>query len=983
MPDATTAEPSGASADVSAVPPVAATPDPSSTAEGDGSDAASHVPDSPRTENVLTALAVLVPFVFFFLAPPLSSSGLWDPHELNVADLARRIGVNIFGASALALSGADNSLPHLNDLGRPELPFTSVALGFKLFGLHEWAGRIPLATWGLAGVVATYGFVSRIFDKRAGLYAALVLTTMPSYFVQARTILGDVVAMSAFAMAFGGLLVATFDKDDDGPTSFGRRLPWLALGALGLVSGFYSRGFLLGVAVPAGAVGLSWVVTLVATDAAPLWPILGIGWIVRMVTAPSDGSEGAGARRDRSGDLVGRTSLGLGILGLFLAMSALETGSKSNLNMFLGAMAKTPSKYPTFDVAIGHLGHSLAPWSALVPVGVGRLFIAPKGVEGPRFDRESAGRAALLLGASVAFVAYGFVASHTEFFVFLAPAVLAAICGVTIRDFERGAHASVAFGVIAGVFLGLFHHDFHEMPEKAYQPFGIANATFPEGFKDRALLLWTVVLVGVAGLAFLTWVERDSKREPFDPKRYKSMLDSLRTAWDGLLALGYFAVVAGASCAAAVLFVGLQTKAKWLPTLSLPIRDAILNAWWATAVVPIAVIFGIAFACDLWIWTTARARPFSAASFTRGFEPIEDLFARLRSPDFAAERGVVAVILLPLMLLAVPGITFGILVKAGTKPAISAAFAVPSGVVTFILLGALGDLLRGSRAALFALAGTVGGAVLSVGYYPALANQLSPKEVFETYQKVRTGNEPLGLLGVGSRSAAYYAGGEPPSFVDARPAYDWLMGGGGARRFLVVKSEELPKLNSFFRNDAQPKANLPVIDARSSQILLVASDLAGSANRNPLDKVVLAAVPHLQHKLDVNMDDKLMVLGFDLIDASGKSVDVVAPGRKYRMKTVYKVLAPVGSEWEAFIHIDGFKKRHNGDHKPVNGKYPMTLWQKDDIVMDDHEFALEPNFTPGNYSIFFGLFVGESRMKVKSGPSDGDNRVNGGTLRVQ
>ena len=56
--------------------------------------------------------------------------------------------------------------------------------------------------------------------------------------------------VSAFAMAFGGLLVATFDKDDDGPTSFGRRLPWLALGALGLVSGFYSRGFLLGVAVP-------------------------------------------------------------------------------------------------------------------------------------------------------------------------------------------------------------------------------------------------------------------------------------------------------------------------------------------------------------------------------------------------------------------------------------------------------------------------------------------------------------------------------------------------------------------------------------------------------------------------------------------------------------------------------------------------------------------------------------------------------------
>jgi hypothetical protein len=33
--------------------------------------------------------------------------------------------------------------------------------------------------------------------------------------------------------------------------------------------------------------------------------------------------------------------------------------------------------------------------------------------------------------------------------------------------------------------------------------------------------------------------------------------------------------------------------------------------------------------------------------------------------------------------------------------------------------------------------------------------------------------------------------------------------------------------------------------------------------------------------------------------------------------------------------------------------------------------------------LFFGLFVGESRLKVKSGPSDGENRVNGGALRVQ
>ena len=125
------------------------------------------------------------------------------------------------------------------------------------------------------------------------------------------------------------------------------------------------------------------------------------------------------------------------------------------------------------------------------------------------------------------------------------------------------------------------------------------------------------------------------------------------------------------------------------------------------------------------------------------------------------------------------------------------------------------------------------------------------------------------------------------------------------------------------------------------------------------------------------------MLGFDIIDTTGKLVDHVAPGKKYHMRTYFKVLTGVQSEWEMFIHIDGFHRRHNGDHKVCEGKYPMSLWLKDDIVMDDHEFTLEPNFSPGPYTLYFGLFVGETRLKVKSGPTDGENRVNGGALSVQ
>src|SRR5258708_6294233 len=199
-----------------------------------------------------------------------------------------------------------------------------------------------------------------------------------------------------------------------------------------------------------------------------------------------------------------------------------------------------------------------------------------------------------------------------------------------------------------------------------------------------------------------------------------------------------------------------------------------------------------------------------------------------------------------------------------------------------------------------------------------------------------------------------------------------------------MKAEELPKLNQLWREHAEPRANLPVVDARSSQILLAASVLSpDEKNENPLSSIVLTAPPRPQRRLDVNMEDKLEVIGIDLLDDRGRAVEGVNPGRTYHMKTYYKVLAPVTTEWEAFIHIDGYHRRHNGDHKPMNGKYPMSLWLPDDLLVDDHEFKLEPNFTPGTYEIYFGLFVGDTRLKVKSGPSDGDNRINGGVLHVQ
>jgi 4-amino-4-deoxy-L-arabinose transferase-like glycosyltransferase len=905
------------------------------------------------------ALASAMPLLFFFLLPPLTRSGLWDPYELNVADLARRVALNLHGATNLRLEGADNSLPHLNDLGRPQLPFTSIALGFKLFGLHEWAGRMPLAVWGLLGVLATFAWVSRLFDRRTGLYAAVVLTTTPLYFVQARSMLGDVCTMAGLTMAFGGLAVAAFDRDEGGPTAPIKRLVWLGMGALGLAVGYFSRGGLLGAGVPLLSVGLAWAVARLS----------------------------ASRKEDLFGDAMGAVSLAGGAALAAMAARVIAGPDTKDLSMWVGALLHFPAKYPTFDFYLGAIGHSMAPWSAFLPFALARLLVSPVDRPGPLLERESLARLAVVLGGTVAVVAHGYLAARTELIAFTGPAICAVACAVAIRDLERGANASVAIALGTLVLAAVLHHDFHELPEKAYQAFGIAGATFPESFKAPALNLWWVVLGGFALCAFFTWVERDSDRKPFHAPNYSAIVRAIREAYDGMLVLVWFATIAGASLAGLVIWIGVRLKAHWLPQMPTNLRDFVLNLWWGVAFIPPLVIFGAFFACDVWLWTFGQSRPFSRASLTRGFDPFEGLLTSLfPADDESGAEGMdwwtALLVLAPLMLLAIPGAAVGALVLANKLSVATVLAAIPAGVVFFLLMGMVGDLLR-HRAPGLALGGVVVGFVLCFFYYPALANQLSPKEVFEAYGRVCPGS-PLALLGVGGRTSAYYAGGQPQTLTDTASALAWLAAGGGERRCLAMKAEELPKLNQLWREKSQPRANLPVLDARSSQILLAASTLGpGDKNENPLAQMVLSSPPHPQRVLNANMDDKLEVIGVDLDDERGKPAEAVAPGRSYHLKTYYRVLAPVTSEWEAFIHIDGYHRRHNGDHKPMNGKYPMSMWLPGDVLVDDHEFKLEPNFTPGNYQIYFGLFMGDTRLKVKSGPNDGDNRINGGALKVQ
>ncbi len=83
----------------------------------------------------------------------------------------------------------------------------------------------------------------------------------------------------------------------------------------------------------------------------------------------------------------------------------------------------------------------------------------------------------------------------------------------------------------------------------------------------------------------------------------------------------------------------------------------------------------------------------------------------------------------------------------------------------------------------------------------------------------------------------------------------------------------------------------------------------------------MAPVP--SHPLNANLGDKLDVLGWDTLDLEGHVVHAVEPGVHYTFVIYFRVVQPIVGTWQTFIHIDGFQRRFNGDHAPLDGKYPL------------------------------------------------------------
>jgi hypothetical protein len=834
--------------------------------------------NSPRSEPrpglLLVTFTVLAVLLGTFGA--VASAGIWDPPELETAELARRIAHGLLGAEELA-GAPEEGVPTRGELGRGELPFTSIAVGFRTLGLSASAGRLPLCIWALFGFAALHFLVRRLASARAAWLSVLALATMPLYFLHARTMLGDIVTMAGSSAAMAGLAIAIFDCRDRRV-----RIAAVSLAISGFVAGFFARGLVLGVAVPALGVGLAWLSLALSASST-----------------------------DRAGARLGAGVLLLGILTL--AYGVVETFAipPDVYSMLVGSATLDARTRPTFDVVIRDLGHAVFPWSAVVPLAAGRLLSDPNASSDAARSRERALRLVAISTAGVALFVHSALSSELGSIPYSTPAALAVIPALALIEFERGAPPSRAFGLGVGALAVLLLIDFRNFPEKGLVPFGVEGAVFPESFASTGIRWLALGTVGAAGAFFLMVQEADAARnQSFAKESYLTWLRVLRNQWSG-------------------------------------------NLWFALIVIASALL-------GFEVLALASDRLFH-------FPALEALGELPRLGVRAGWMLLLGLVLLPLTVLALRDSSRWLLALGARIP-----FARRDATS--------GGAFRRGAAALVVV--SVCGVVSSLGYYPALMRQISPQHAFEAYRNRAEKNQPLGLVGLDARVARYQAGGRVHELRDLDVALDWLTQP-IERRFLALRATDLAALNAGYRALVTPRTNLPILEAKSSEVLLAANRLGSDeTNQNPLTRFVLDRAPKPSRPLDVDLGGKLRVLGWDLRTKSGEVAEAAVAGSEYEFIIYYRVDERLGGEWDTFIHIDGLQRRYNGDHPTLLGKYPFVLWLVGDYIADRYPIRLEPYFAPGLYDVYFGLYSGTRRLEVRRGRHE-DDRIVGGKLEVR
>src|SRR5437667_2769171 len=186
---------------------------------------APRIPDLAASRSSKSDLIVVLIAAAIFLGCAFSPPHLMDDVDSVQAQIAR----NMLQSGDWVTARLDG-VPYLE---KSPLNYWLIAVSFAIFGVHDWAGRLPLALMVVTLCWVTVRFGRWAFGGAAGFYSGLVLSTSIGLFLFTRILIPDAILTLTITMAMWCFL-RTLEPDERHP-----RL-WATLFAV-----FVGIGFLL------------------------------------------------------------------------------------------------------------------------------------------------------------------------------------------------------------------------------------------------------------------------------------------------------------------------------------------------------------------------------------------------------------------------------------------------------------------------------------------------------------------------------------------------------------------------------------------------------------------------------------------------------------------------------------------------------------------------------------------------------------------
>jgi 4-amino-4-deoxy-L-arabinose transferase-like glycosyltransferase len=160
-------------------------------------------PNPPSFRNVF--LSVILVTAAIYIGCMISPPSLMDDVDAVQAQIARN----------MIISG-DWVTPRLDGiiyLEKSPLIYWMIAASYLVFGVHDWAARIPVVLFSIALAGLTAAFGAWAFGRRVALYAGLCVGTCIGLFLFTRIQIPDVILTFTVTLAMWALLRALDDEE--------------------------------------------------------------------------------------------------------------------------------------------------------------------------------------------------------------------------------------------------------------------------------------------------------------------------------------------------------------------------------------------------------------------------------------------------------------------------------------------------------------------------------------------------------------------------------------------------------------------------------------------------------------------------------------------------------------------------------------------------------------------------------------------------